>query len=74
MKTCLLVGVRASSRFAIGEDAAAVSAASREALFVDGKAVIVCDVEVIDDVVLPVFAILAFWAAGRRSVSRFFSR
>jgi hypothetical protein len=46
-------------------------AALREGLVVGGKVVIVCDVEVIEDVVLPVMAIIAFYTAV---VVRLFSR
>jgi len=58
-----LAGARASSRFAIGEGAAVVVAGTKEDLVTRGIAVIVCDVEVIEEVVLPVLAIVAFHAA-----------
>jgi hypothetical protein len=61
MNTCLLAGARASSRFGIGEGVKLVLAGRRDGLAVGGKAVIVCDVEVIEDVVLPVLAIVAFY-------------
>jgi bacteriorhodopsin len=52
-----------------------VFAGSRDGLAAGGKAVIVCDVEVIEDVVLPVLAIFAFCVAlvvrlSRRNFSR----
>jgi predicted cation transporter len=52
-----------------------VFAGSRDGLAAGGKAVIVCDVEVIEDVVLPVLAIFAFYAIlvvrlSRRNFSR----
>jgi Ni,Fe-hydrogenase III small subunit len=54
---------------------AAVVAGSRELMVVGGKAVNVCDVEVIEDVVLPVFAISAFCITVVVSLSpRNFSR
>jgi hypothetical protein len=71
MNACLFSGARALSRFAIGDAEAAVVGGRREDLAAAGKAVIVCDVEVIDDVVLLPFSILL---SSTASFVRLFSR
>ena len=57
MNACLFAGARASSKFAIRDAFSAVFGGRRVDLAAGGKAVMVCDVEVIEDVVLPVVAI-----------------
>jgi len=60
MDLCLYEGVRASRRFTIGvDDERALEVLGREDLAAGGKAVMVCDVDVIEDVVLLELAIAA---------------
>jgi hypothetical protein len=62
--------VRASRRFAIGV-VAAVLAGRGKGFAAGGKAVMVCDVEVMEDVVLLALAIVALWAADVSEVDFF---
>jgi len=59
MKVCLFAGARASRRRAVGDAPAIILKNGREDFAAAGKAVMVCDVEVIEDVVLRVLAIAA---------------
>lgn len=67
MKRCLFAGARASSKLAIGDAVGAALRGRREDFVAGGKAVMVCEVEVAEDVVLLVLAMLPF--CGSRCLS-----
>jgi hypothetical protein len=72
MKTCLFDGARASIKFAIGDTVAVVVGGRSEDLAAGGKAVIVCDVELIEEVVL--LLVLAIVPSSMATVARLSSR